>query len=166
MNSIPLQDSKIQSAKDSPATPPLTNERLPQNSNRPLGNSSSESFDHRPNQPPHCYDLGGLVSSIKPSSTNDARTETSSVDGSVRTSDGDQSEDLSVSNASDLETEWIEQDEPGVYITIRALPGGSRELRRIRFRYWIFLMRIIFKETVLFSCYHFGEIILYMTVTM
>lgn len=127
------EDSKIQSAKDSPATPPLTNERLPQNSNRPLGNSSSESFDHRPNQPPHCYDLGGLASSIKPSSTNDARTETSSVDGSVRTSDGDQSEDLSVSNASDLETEWIEQDEPGVYITIRALPGGSRELRRIRF---------------------------------
>jgi hypothetical protein len=33
-----------------------------------------------------------------------------------------------------METEWVEQDEPGVYITIRALPGGSRELRRVRFR--------------------------------
>ena len=33
-----------------------------------------------------------------------------------------------------METEWVEQDEPGVYITIRALPGGTRELRRVRFR--------------------------------
>lgn len=133
MTSIPFQDLKIQSAKDSPATPPLTNERFPQNSDRPLGNSSSESRDHHPNQPPHCYDL---ASSTKASSAIDAKTETSSVDGSVRTSEADQSEEeLSVSNASDLETEWIEQDEPGVYITIRALPGGSRELRRIRFRY-------------------------------
>ncbi|GKB48170.1 Brevis radix-like protein 4 [Tanacetum coccineum] len=29
--------------------------------------------------------------------------------------------------------EWVEQDEPGVYITIKALPGGLRELRRVRF---------------------------------
>ncbi|KAG6593541.1 Protein Brevis radix-like 2 [Cucurbita argyrosperma subsp. argyrosperma] len=126
--------SKTQSAKDSPATPPLTNEWPPRNSDRPLGNSSSESLDHHPNRPPHCYDSGGLAPSVKPSSENDAKIETSSVDGSVRTSEGDQSEEeLSVSNASDLETEWIEEDEPGVYITIRALPGGSRELRRIRF---------------------------------
>lgn len=136
MSSIPFQASKTQSAKDSPATPPLTNERLPQNSDRPLGNSSSESLDHHPNQTPHRYDLGGLASSIKPSNANDAKAEASSIDGSMRTSEGDQSEEeLSISNASDLETEWIEEDEPGVYITIRALPGGSRELRRIRFRY-------------------------------
>lgn len=96
-----------------------------------MGNSLSESLDHHPNQPTHGYDL---ASSMKPSSANDAKIETPSVDGSVRTSEGDQSEDFSVSNASDLETEWIEQDESGVYITIRSLPGGSRELRRIRFR--------------------------------
>ncbi|XP_073152076.1 protein Brevis radix-like 4 [Henckelia pumila] len=30
--------------------------------------------------------------------------------------------------------EWVERDEPGVYITIRALPHGRRELRCIRFR--------------------------------
>lgn len=41
---------------------------------------------------------------------------------------------VSISNASDQETEWVEQDEPGVYITIRALPGGTKELRRVRFR--------------------------------
>lgn len=41
---------------------------------------------------------------------------------------------VSVSNASDLEaTEWVEQDEPGVHITIRELGDGTRELRRVRF---------------------------------
>ncbi|KAA8521258.1 hypothetical protein F0562_011905 [Nyssa sinensis] len=29
--------------------------------------------------------------------------------------------------------EWVEQDEPGVYITIRQLADGTRELRRVRF---------------------------------
>ena len=42
---------------------------------------------------------------------------------------------VSVSNASDLEaTEWVEQDEPGVSITIREFGDGTRELRRVRFR--------------------------------
>lgn len=60
------------------------------------------------------------------------------MDASIRSSssrEADRSCDLSISNASDLEAEWVEQDEPGVYITIRALPGGKRELRRVRFRY-------------------------------
>lgn len=34
----------------------------------------------------------------------------------------------------DSGSELVEQEEPGVYITIRALPDGRRELRRIRFR--------------------------------
>lgn len=57
--------------------------------------------------------------------------------GSSREEEGeedDQSEEVSVSNASDMESEWVEQDEDGVYITIRALPDGTRELRRVRFR--------------------------------
>ncbi|GJM91870.1 hypothetical protein PR202_ga08288 [Eleusine coracana subsp. coracana] len=33
------------------------------------------------------------------------------------------------------EAEWVEQDEPGVYITLTALPGGARDLKRVRFRY-------------------------------
>ncbi|EER90496.2 hypothetical protein BDA96_01G008400 [Sorghum bicolor] len=54
--------------------------------------------------------------------TEAARTTTSSRD------------DVSVSNASELEvTEWIIQDQPGVYITVRELADGSRELRRVRF---------------------------------
>jgi len=43
----------------------------------------------------------------------------------------------SISNASEMEAEWVEQDEPGVYITIRQLADGTRELRRVRFRYYI-----------------------------
>ncbi|KAH0862855.1 hypothetical protein HID58_080066 [Brassica napus] len=41
----------------------------------------------------------------------------------------------SVSNASEMQAEWIEEDETGVYITIRQQAEGTRELRRIRFRY-------------------------------
>uniref|UniRef100_A0A1D1XGZ2 Putative E3 ubiquitin-protein ligase HERC1 n=2 Tax=Anthurium amnicola TaxID=1678845 RepID=A0A1D1XGZ2_9ARAE len=30
-------------------------------------------------------------------------------------------------------TEWVEQDEPGVYITLISLPGGIKDLKRVRF---------------------------------
>ncbi|KAI3746514.1 hypothetical protein L6452_08948 [Arctium lappa] len=29
--------------------------------------------------------------------------------------------------------EWVEQDEPGVYITLTPLPGGAKDLKRVRF---------------------------------
>ncbi|KAH0911530.1 hypothetical protein HID58_034851 [Brassica napus] len=71
------------------------------------------------------------------SSISGTQTETSSVDMSARSSgssreeeeDGDYSMEVSVGNASDMETEWVEQDDS----TIRALPDGTRELRRVRF---------------------------------
>lgn len=120
-------------------TPPLSREH-PRNFQRPtgMGYSSSDSLDHQPVQSGHYCDSAGLASTPKLSSISGAKTETLSVDGSARTSSSrevDFSGELSVSNASDMETEWVEQDEPGVYITIRALPGGTRELRRVRFRY-------------------------------
>lgn len=31
--------------------------------------------------------------------------------------------------------EWVVQDEPGVYLTLSAIPGGGNELKRVRFRY-------------------------------
>jgi hypothetical protein len=31
--------------------------------------------------------------------------------------------------------EWVEQDEPGVYITLVSLHGGAKDLKRVRFRY-------------------------------
>ncbi|GAB4831743.1 hypothetical protein Ancab_005755 [Ancistrocladus abbreviatus] len=30
-------------------------------------------------------------------------------------------------------SEWVEQDEPGVYITLMSLPGGVKDLKRVRF---------------------------------
>uniref|UniRef100_A0A803KR43 BRX domain-containing protein n=1 Tax=Chenopodium quinoa TaxID=63459 RepID=A0A803KR43_CHEQI len=130
------ESSKIESAQGSPATPPLSKERLPRNFHRPTGlaYSSTDSLDqHGARQ---YYESYGLASTPKLSNISASKTETSSVDASARSSlsrEVDHSGELSVSNASDVETEWVEQDEPGVYITIRALPNGSRELRRVRF---------------------------------
>lgn len=33
------------------------------------------------------------------------------------------------------DAEWVEQDEPGVYITFTSLQGGAKDLKRVRFRY-------------------------------
>ncbi|KAG7555945.1 Brevis radix (BRX) domain [Arabidopsis suecica] len=125
--------------EDTPATPPLNKERLPRNIHRPAGlaaYSSSDSLDHNSMQSQQFYDSGLLNSTPKVSSISVAKTETSSIDASIRSSssrDADRSEEMSVSNASDVDNEWVEQDEPGVYITIKVLPGGKRELRRVRF---------------------------------
>lgn len=38
-------------------------------------------------------------------------------------------------NLNNEADEWVvEQDEPGVYITLASLPGGLRDLKRVRFR--------------------------------
>ncbi|KAG8056910.1 hypothetical protein GUJ93_ZPchr0002g24288 [Zizania palustris] len=141
------------SKEDSPVTPPLGKERLPRSFHRPMsgggavGYSSSDSLDHsnhycnggHHHHEHHCYDSVGLASTPKLSGISGAKTETSSMDASMRTSSSPEEVDrsgelsVSISNASDQEREWVEEDEPGVYITIRALPGGIRELRRVRF---------------------------------
>ncbi|XP_051151703.1 protein Brevis radix-like 1 [Andrographis paniculata] len=61
------------------------------------------------------------------------RGEMSSMEASRTTTDSRDEASVSISNASDVESEWIEEDEPGVYITIRQLADGTRELRRVRF---------------------------------
>ncbi|CAI0419454.1 unnamed protein product [Linum tenue] len=135
------ENPKPESAKESPMTPPLGKERPLSNSRHPKGTSyisSVDSIEHHPQmQSRQYYDTSaGLASTPKLSGT---KTEASSIDGcSARTSSSrdveeDHSGELSPSNASESGAEWVEQDEPGVYITVRALPGGNRELRRIRF---------------------------------
>ncbi|KAE8682586.1 Myosin-17 [Hibiscus syriacus] len=133
------ESSKMESAEASPVTPPLSRERLPRNLYRPtglsVGYSSSDSLDQHPMQAQNYCD-SGVASTPKVSSMSGAKTEISSMDASMRSSssrEADRYGELSMSNASDPETEWVEQDEPGVYITIKALPGGKRELRRVRF---------------------------------
>ncbi|XP_051148363.1 protein Brevis radix-like 4 [Andrographis paniculata] len=126
--------SKMDSAEHSPVTPPLSREPPPHTLHRPgkgpttTTYSSLDSLDH------HSMHSCGVASTPKLSSiSGTAKTETSSMDASMRTSSSRDAGDISISNASDLETEWVEQDEPGVYITIRALPEGRRELKRVRF---------------------------------
>ncbi|XP_051136350.1 protein Brevis radix-like 2 [Andrographis paniculata] len=133
------EDSKIDSAGDSPATPSVDKEHSPRY-HHPTGISSpsTDSPEHRQMHSRPNPESGGRNAAPKLSSICAAKTETSSVDASARSSSSageefDHSGELSASNASDLESEWVEQDEPGVYITIRTLPGGARELRRVRF---------------------------------
>jgi hypothetical protein len=45
------------------------------------------------------------------------------------------------------ETEWVEQDEPGVYITLTSLPGGVIDLKRVRFRYGMLYKFYFFLST-------------------
>ncbi|XP_073276162.1 protein Brevis radix-like 4 [Primulina huaijiensis] len=132
--------SKIESIQNSPVTPPLGREPLPHTFFRQVGNgisySSSDSLDHQSTHSRSNYDSCGVSSTPKLSSISGTKTETSSMDVSIRASssrDADRSGEISISNVSDLESEWVEQDEPGVYITIRALPDGKKEMRRVRF---------------------------------
>ncbi|CAO2838076.1 unnamed protein product [Amaranthus hypochondriacus] len=93
---------------------PMTNkEWIPRNYYQP----ASKSYFHPENTATGSSGYGMGRPSMDPS-----RITTSSRD-----------DEVSVSNASELETEWIEEDEPGVYITIRQLADGTRELRRVRF---------------------------------
>ncbi|KAG8375172.1 hypothetical protein BUALT_Bualt10G0072700 [Buddleja alternifolia] len=61
------------------------------------------------------------------------RGEMSSMEASRTTTSSRDEASVSISNASEVDSEWIEEDEPGVYITIRQLADGTRELRRVRF---------------------------------
>jgi hypothetical protein len=91
-----------------------------QHSFRPLSPSSSNPSERAWQQHQQRHNGGGEGRSPPPEA---ARTTTSSRD------------DVSISNASELEvTEWVIEDEPGVYITVRELADGTRELRRVRFR--------------------------------
>lgn len=128
---------KVGPIEGSPMTPPLSKESLHRNHHRStgVGHSSSDSFEHQQTQSSNC-NMDGLESSPKLSNISAAKTEPSSVEASPRSSssrEADGSEAPSVSNASEVETQWVEQDEPGVYITIRLLADGTRELRRVRF---------------------------------
>jgi hypothetical protein len=112
-----------------------------------MGYSSSDSFDQHSMQSKHYqYDLNGMNSTPKVSTISAAKTDISSMAASIRSSssrEADRSGDLSMSNASDPDSEWVEEDQPGVYITIRSLPGGKREIRRVRFRYALYTDSVV-----------------------
>ncbi|XP_059443045.1 protein BREVIS RADIX-like [Corylus avellana] len=120
--------SRLGSARESPMGSSLNKEWTPRNYYRPSGSKG-----YYPSDP---VDQGGSYHYNAGSSTfgmGGPKGEASSMDASRTTTSSRDEASVSISNASDLETEWVEQDEPGVYITIRQLADGSRELRRVRF---------------------------------
>ncbi|KAL9406173.1 hypothetical protein Peur_003145 [Populus x canadensis] len=114
--------SRMESARESPMAPSFT----PRNYYKPSGSKGyfpPDTMDQGGNQRYHPGSSGYMGPKGEASSIDASRTTTSSRD----------EPSISVSNASDVEAEWVEQDEPGVYITIRQLADGTRELRRVRF---------------------------------
>lgn len=71
----------------------------------------------------------------QPVSSSASTTAIGKESGSLQ--DGDNNSRTKASapvNATQVEAEWIEQYEPGVYITLVALRDGTRDLKRVRFR--------------------------------
>ncbi|KAI8573262.1 hypothetical protein RHMOL_Rhmol01G0264900 [Rhododendron molle] len=71
----------------------------------------------------HLLSNGSSISSSRSSGHHrQVQSETTNRNGS-RMKEGDPRND----------NEWVEQDEPGVYITLTSLPGGAKDLKRVRF---------------------------------
>lgn len=113
-------------------TPSMNKEWTPRNYNKPSGSRGYFPYEPSDGGGSQHYNAGGGSSGYP--TGGGARGEASSMDASRTTTSSRDEASVSISNASDIESEWIEQDEPGVYITIRQLADGTRELRRVRFR--------------------------------
>lgn len=76
---------------------------------------------------------GGVLQTYRSSVSEslDGKESTANRDSEA----GSKSRNLAVpGSASQIDAEWIEQYEPGVYITLVALRDGTRDLKRVRFR--------------------------------
>lgn len=118
--------SRLGSAFESPRMTPSLNKEWTPRYNKPTYYGGKDYF-HSEVSNHHYYNGAG------PSGY--PRGEMSSMEASRTTTSSRDEASVSISNASDIESEWMEEDEPGVYITIRQLMDGTRELRRVRFRY-------------------------------
>eukprot|EP00249_Psilotum_nudum_P024106 c29094_g1_i1 orf=1085-4444(-) len=63
------------------------------------------------------------------------KENTSRLINSIQAEDASSSMTNSVvtENGHEPGMEWVEQDEPGVYLTLTSLPGGGQDLKRVRF---------------------------------
>ncbi|KAL6348463.1 hypothetical protein AAG906_007395 [Vitis piasezkii] len=117
--------SRMGSARESPMTPSLNKEWIPRNYYKPPGSKG-----YFPSEPSDQYGSHQYNAGSSAYGTGGPRGETSSMDASRTTTSSRDEASVSISNASDMETEWVEQDEPGVYITIRQLADGTRSFKR------------------------------------
>lgn len=82
-------------------------------------------------------EIGGLQSRVATSMRVANRAMEGDANGfeAQRSEEGGRAVGTTIAeNGREHETEWVEQDEPGVYITLTALPGGGKDLKRVRFR--------------------------------
>ncbi|XP_038725030.1 protein BREVIS RADIX-like isoform X2 [Tripterygium wilfordii] len=119
--------SRLGSTRESPMATSLHKEWTPRNYYKPTGSKGYFPSDHLDQGGGHHYNAGPSAYA-----SGGPRGECS-MDASRTTTSSRDEASVSVSNASEVESEWVEQDEPGVYITIRQLMDGTRELRRVRF---------------------------------
>lgn len=127
--------SRMGSAMESPMAPSVNKDWTPRHNYKPSGTGSrgyfpSDGLDHGGGSGGHYYNAGGSSAY----GAGGPKGEASSFDASRTTTSSRDEASVSISNASEVESEWVEEDEPGVYITIRQLADGTRELRRVRFR--------------------------------
>lgn len=52
-------------------------------------------------------------------------------------------------SSNQVQAEWIEQYEPGVYITLTTLRDGTRDLKRVRFRYLSYFLSFLLSSSKL-----------------
>ncbi|KAL8035983.1 hypothetical protein ABFX02_12G129900 [Erythranthe guttata] len=135
---VPLPSTPTRSENDdisSPVTPPLSHERQPPprtDLHQPIGTETTTTTEYSSS------DSCSVLSSTTPklSSTLSSTTTTTTTTTKTETSSSTSGE-MSVGNnngSCSESSEWVEQDKPGVYITIRSLPDGrGRELVRVRF---------------------------------
>ncbi|XAR62370.1 hypothetical protein NMG60_11017102 [Bertholletia excelsa] len=66
---------------------------------------------------------------------NGSSIASNSCSGYIRQSQSETTKNVSRMKGGDSrnDNEWVEQDEPGVYITFTSLPGGIKDLKRVRF---------------------------------
>ncbi|KAL3500082.1 hypothetical protein ACH5RR_039175 [Cinchona calisaya] len=120
--------SRLGSARESPMMTTINKEWTPGNYYRPSG-----SKNYFPSDPSDQGSSQHYIAGSSAYAPGGPRGEMSSMGASRTTTSSRDEASVSISNASDIESEWVEQDEPGVYITIRQLIDGTRELRRVRF---------------------------------
>ncbi|KAG4185905.1 hypothetical protein ERO13_A08G009900v2 [Gossypium hirsutum] len=103
-------------------------------SSPPSNDASSVSLE-RPNgqivyqEPDSNVSSGQLLSNGSNTTGNRSTSHTKQCHSEPATKSGGRSKESEPRN----ESEWVEQDEPGVYITLTSLPGGAKDLKRVRF---------------------------------
>lgn len=99
-----------------------------------LADASNASLDHFHDQIPGLLadsnaSNGLMLSNGSATPSSNHSSHQSRVGGSEATRSGTRNRE----GEPRPENEWVEQDEPGVYITFVSLPGGIKDLKRVRF---------------------------------